>query len=380
MRHDDDRRQAHDTPSGGSPRPIIDPGFTTSIPIVRPDTTGSPRRPDTTGPIDRTAPARRPDTTGPIDRTGPARRPDATGPVRRTDATGPTARPRSAQQRPARHRPTRDRADNVFRRRIAALALAVVVGAPIAAAIRPDEKNAEAQPPVNTTLAVGTVATTATNAPFLLNPGGAQPTTGTVSLDGLPVLTKPGSDTSAAPAPVAAEAACSGSYTVVSGDSWSYIADKVNVSTSELLAVNDANSSSLLLVGEQLCLPAGASAPTTNAPVTTKAPTTTKPPSTTSPPPTTYYSPVQVEQIIRDIWPDNLEDTAIAIARRESKLNPYAKNWCCHGLFQIYWDVHKVWLAAKGVTSVNQLYDPRINTKAALWVYQRSGSFAPWGM
>ena len=364
MRHDDTRRQPHATPSGGAPRPFIDPGFTTSIPVVRPDTTGPAPRPDRTGPTPR-----RGDVTGQIDRTDRVtRRADATVHIERTDRA-----PRSLENL--------RRTDNVFGRRLAALTLAVVIGAPVAAAIRPNDKDAEAQPPANTTLAVGSAATTVTNAPFLLNPGGAQPTTGTVSLDGLPVLTKPG--TTAAPAAatkVAAEDACSGSYTVVSGDSWSYIADKVNVGTSELLAVNDANSSTLLLVGQQICLPEGASAPTTNAPVTTKAPTTTRPPSTTTPPPTTYYSPAQVQQIIRDIWPDNLEDTAIAIANRESRFNPYAKNWCCYGVFQIYWDVHKSWLAAKGVTSSSQLFDPRINAKAALWVYQRSGSFAPWGM
>ena len=57
---------------------------------------------------------------------------------------------------------------------------------------------------------------------------------------------------------------------------------------------------------------------------------------------------------------------------------PSAKNFCCYGLFQIYYNVHKGWLAQMGITSGSQLWDPRTNATAALALYHRSNSFAPW--
>ena len=50
-------------------------------------------------------------------------------------------------------------------------------------------------------------------------------------------------------------------------------------------------------------------------------------------------------QIIRDVWPDDLEEEAIRIATRESNLIPTVKNYCCYGLFQIYYNAHRTWLA-----------------------------------
>ena len=80
-----------------------------------------------------------------------------------------------------------------------------------------------------------------------------------------------------------------------------------------------------------------------------------------------------------DLVADELEDHAVFIARRESNLTPNVNNFCCYGLFQIYYNVHKKWLAQIGVTSAAQLWDPRVNAYAALVLYNRSGSFAPWG-
>lgn len=266
-----------------------------------------------------------------------------------------------------------------FARRVAVIAAAVLLAAPIVSAMRPTDAEAEPAPSVAPT---GSAATPASAAPVQLNPGAApdQPPSATIDMSALPLLSRP-SKSAPTSAAVAAQATCGSKYTVVSGDSWSLIADKVSVSLSSLLAVNDATTRSVLLVGEVICLPQGASAPTTNAPPTTKAPTTTRPPSTTVAPPSgPSYTPAQIEAIIREIWPDDLEDTAIAIAYRESRFNPYARNWCCYGLFQIYWEVHDAWLIPRGVTSASQLFDPRTNTTVALWVYQRSGSFRPWGM
>ena len=63
-------------------------------------------------------------------------------------------------------------------------------------------------------------------------------------------------------------------------------------------------------------------------------------------------SPGGAEAIIRDVWPDGLEDRAVLIAQRESSLQPDAYNgWCCYGLFQIYFDANRSFLASLGVTN-----------------------------
>jgi murein DD-endopeptidase MepM/ murein hydrolase activator NlpD len=61
----------------------------------------------------------------------------------------------------------------------------------------------------------------------------------------------------------AAAAACTNPYDVVSGDSWWAIANKASVSMSSLFAANNASASTPLFPGMQVCLPSGASAPTT---------------------------------------------------------------------------------------------------------------------
>ena len=78
------------------------------------------------------------------------------------------------------------------------------------------------------------------------------------------------------------------------------------------------------------------------------------------------------------MWPDNLEEKALQIAWRESNWQPRARNYCCHGLFQIYYDVHKSWLPSVGVNSVEDLYDPYLNSVAAYTLYQRAGGWSPW--
>lgn len=130
-------------------------------------------------------------------------------------------------------------------------------------------------------------------------------------------------------------------------------------------------------------------APTTQAPATTAAPTTaapaTEPPATATPTTTkpstgsgVNSSPAEVQQIIREVWPDELEEKALQIAFRESRYVPTAKNYCCYGLFQLYWEVHKSWMADIGITSADQLFDPATNARAAYAMYQRAGGFSPW--
>jgi LysM repeat protein len=201
---------------------------------------------------------------------------------------------------------------------------------------------------------------------------------------------------------VVAKVACNQTYTVAAGDAWSTIAARAKVSMSSLLTANGATTQTVLLAGKKICLPAGAvvpATPTTKPPTTTTkpptttqpkaAPTTTKPPTsptvTTAPattqpaPPANTYTKVQVAQIIRDVWPDNLEDQAIAIATRESNLTPTVRNYCCYGLFQIYFTANQSFLAGIGITNAAQLYDPHVNATAALAMYNRSG-WGPWAL
>ena len=72
------------------------------------------------------------------------------------------------------------------------------------------------------------------------------------------------------------------------------------------------------------------------------------------------------------------EDEAVRIAWRESNHIATVENWCCLGLFQIYWNVHRGWLAGIGVTDRNQLFDARTNARAAYALYQRAGGWRPW--
>jgi hypothetical protein len=178
---------------------------------------------------------------------------------------------------------------------------------------------------------------------------------------------------------------CGRSYTIAAGDAWVTIAKRHSVTTASLLSANGATRRTMLYPGRTICLPANASTPTTAkpAPATTAKPapapvTTTKPVATTPPPPARTYSRDEVIQIIREVWPDHLEDEAIRIATRESNLKPAARNYCCIGLFQIYFNVHKRWLATIGVTNANQLTDPRVNAYAAVTLWNRAGSWAPW--
>lgn len=186
----------------------------------------------------------------------------------------------------------------------------------------------------------------------------------------------------------ASRAACGRSYTVAAGDAWVVIAKRHGVTTASLLAVNGATRRTMLYPGRTICLPANATTPTTAKPAAAKpvttttakptTPTTAKPAATVPPAPTRTYSRDEVIQIIREVWPDHLEDEAIRIATRESNLKPAARNYCCIGLFQIYFNVHKRWLATIGVTNANQLTDPRVNAYAAVTLWNRAGSWAPW--
>ena len=185
--------------------------------------------------------------------------------------------------------------------------------------------------------------------------------------------------------------ACPSTYAAGPGDSWYRIAAAADITPSALFAENGANADTVIFPGDQICLPAGATMP--SPPPTTPATTapgtapTTEPPSTTEPPPTTTTQPAappasqaEVQQIIRDVWPDELEERALEIARRESNFIATAHNGtCCYGVFQLYWSVHQSWLADFGISSATDLFDADKNARAAYGLYQRSGGWGPWG-
>jgi LysM repeat protein len=208
------------------------------------------------------------------------------------------------------------------------------------------------------------------------------PAPDSVRIVSLPILNPP--ERSVAPA---ASGACQRTYRVHPGDSWMRIAASGQMKVEALLSANGSRIDTVIHPGKELCIPAGARMPTPPpTPTTTvRPPTTTRAVRSTSPgapAPAPARAPVTADQVvamIREIWPAELADRAIAIAYRESRHRPEAYNGrCCYGVFQIYWNVHRSWMAAHGVTSVNQLYDARTNILMAYQIYQRAGGWGPW--
>jgi LysM repeat protein len=228
----------------------------------------------------------------------------------------------------------------------------------------------------------------------------APPTTALDPAGDIPQSADPGADQAIAQAaavstpPARVEPECSLRYEAGYGDSWYRIADAAGVGPNALMEYNLANVDTTILPGDEICLPAGAKMPsqpttTTAAPSTTASPTTTQAPATTAAPavtaapaapPVKRASTSEVQQLIRDIWPDELEDKALAIAFRESRYIATAYNGsCCYGVFQIHWGAHKSWLDDYGITTTNDLFDARKNITAAYAIYQRAGGWGPWG-
>ena len=225
-------------------------------------------------------------------------------------------------------------------------------------------------------------------------------TEGSVRMMNLPILNTP-----AELAELQRREQCSRTYRVHAGDSWLRIAAAGQIAVAQLLSLNDAQLDTSIHPGQELCIPAGArmpSPPTTTvasappvravapspvrAPAPTRTPTPAPTPSRTPAPPTRVVAPAgprpspdQVIAMIREIWPAELQERAIAIAHRESRYQADAYNgWCCYGVFQIYWNVHRSWMSSHGVTSVSQLFDARTNIEMAYRIYQRAGGWGPW--
>jgi hypothetical protein len=181
---------------------------------------------------------------------------------------------------------------------------------------------------------------------------------------------------------------CALTYVAGPGDSWYRIAESAGITPAALMDANLAQLDTPIFPGDEICLPEGATMPeppatTTDPPATTTvAPTTTAKPSTTTspPPPPAPASTAQVQALIREIWPDELEEKALQIAWRESNYRADVYNGsCCYGVFQLHWLSHRSWLDDYGITSTNDLLDARKNITAAYALYQRSGGWGPWG-
>lgn len=361
--------------------------------------------------------------------------------ARQADATRPLRRAEPVRQSAQRTSPLRNMSMvDPLLRRIGMVVAAIVVLIPVAVALRSepqaqlesvtaptiadlDTSNATAAPAAAAPAAAPAPAINPADLPALTVPTTPAPSY-YVAADlppAVPSVTQPpaaeataAADTaSTAPAATATTTAivaaaegsgatCSKTYTVVSGDFWIGIAKRAQVTLKELLRANNAKSSTNLFPGRSICLPknavtpvpaaqpTAAPAPATTvkaatpkpAPAPAPAPATTvKPTPTTTPAapaPKNNYTQAQVIQIIREVWPDDLEEEAIRIATRESRLTPNVRNYCCFGLFQIYFSVHKRWLADLGVTNAEMLYDPRVNANAALALYVRAGGWGPW--
>ena len=222
----------------------------------------------------------------------------------------------------------------------------------------------------------------------VLEPGREpEPTTTVATLPVVVEVTEP--DATLEPAPQVVEAKvvvqpeaktpqCGAKFSVQLGDSWSLLADYAGVGTRELLQVNKANARTVIVPGDELCVPSGARM-RRPAPVATTQPARRA----SSPKPVVVvaakrFTVAQSTQIIRDVFPDALEKRALEIVQRESHTNAAAYNFCCYGLFQIHFQAHKSWLATIGVTSPSQLLDAGANARAALTLYKRSNSWAAW--
>ncbi|MGA0132702.1 MAG: LysM peptidoglycan-binding domain-containing protein, partial [Ilumatobacteraceae bacterium] len=146
----------------------------------------------------------------------------------------------------------------------------------------------------------------------------------------------------------AGAASCTTYHAAKRNDSLSRIAARFKVKMSTLLEINSASISTTIFIGDQICL---LTQPVLGS--STDIPTTT-------------FKRRDVVAIIREVWPDDLEENALYVARRESNLKPSVvggKNGCCIGLFQIYWSVHQAWLQNSGISKPSELLDPRVNAE-----------------
>ena len=289
--------------------------------------------------------------------------------------------------------------------RVGAIAVVAVLAVPIALALREDGSGDEVRAVPST---VSTTTVPAIGPP----PVTAVPVTAglAVAPSSAPAVDDDdegdasSSDSDGEAASVESEDApeCAGTYTVGAGDYWIRFVESSGANLDEWLAANDAAPDTELHVGDELCIPAGAQAPaptvtetappepptrqteaTPAAPAPIAAPETTAPPPpppapVETAPPRRVATPDEVQAMIREIWPDDIEERALEIAYREAKWRPDLNNWCCYGVFALYYDVVPAHLKARyGVDEPSDLYDAWTNISIAYEIYLLSG-WDPW--
>ncbi|MCU1399397.1 MAG: hypothetical protein JWN62_2506 [Acidimicrobiales bacterium] len=374
---------------------------------------------------------RRHSSTGPIQRLKRATPSTASAPARATRQHLDQAESHPVEVRPVARRSGQP---NPVARRLGALCAVGLLAVPVAFVLRGSNNDAT----INAAEAAATVAApTVTTIPLSVPTEAAAAAEITVARVEPLDTARPVGVATPAVATAERRRVCDIDYTVVAGDYWISIARNWSVKLAVLLTANGATASTPLYPGRHICLPAGAQQPTSTVtattakpstssatpaakttPTTTKTtPTTAKPPTTTTPkptarttptttkpkppsttsapttaapttaapsttaaPPANNYTRAEVEQIIRNVWPDDLEDEAVRIATRESNLVPTVRNYCCYGLFQIYFTANKSSLVSWGITSASRLYDPQVNAYAAYAMYLRAGGWGPWAL
>lgn len=310
-----------------------------------------------------------------------------------------------------RGRPKRDpslRYTSTFAWRLGALAAVGLMMVPLALALRSPQNSTPVafadsdthEAGIDSEVVIVTVSNLPANGPETNNetnnetPNGATSDEGEAVVEGsvrmmsLPILNTP-----AELKELRRREQCQRTYRVHAGDSWLRIAAAGQIPMAQLLSVNDAQLGTSIHPGEDLCIPAGSRMPSPPAraavPASTVRPVAPSPgqtavrtPASQTPvvaPAGPRLSPDQVVAMIREVWPAELQERAIAIAHRESRYRADAYNgWCCYGVFQIYWSVHRSWMSGHGVTSASQLFDARTNIEMAYRIYERAGGWGPW--
>lgn len=130
-------------------------------------------------------------------------------------------------------------------------------------------------------------------------------------------------------------------------------------------------------------LPAPTNSSTTTSTTTLPAPppppapsssTTAAPPAQVSAPPNTSCS---TQDLIRAIWPDDVEEWAIGIAWRESRCSNVQNSEGASGQFQLMIPMHSALMAA--VCGSADWANPECNIRTALKLYEGSGK-RPWAL
>ncbi|MEO1003321.1 MAG: transglycosylase SLT domain-containing protein [Cyanobacteria bacterium J06638_7] len=84
---------------------------------------------------------------------------------------------------------------------------------------------------------------------------------------------------------------------------------------------------------------------------------------------------------IQQVWPQEHLTRAIRVAYLESGLSPTARG-CdgdCFGLFQIHYNANRRLMAAMGIDTPEELFDPLLNSRVAYRLFRESG-WTPWSV